>query len=97
MGELLAEMIRIKRHTRTFNVKASARKKIGDNIKRLLKEKHMSQAELGRRMGVTRSAAYYWANGKCNILNANLPSIAMCLGVNVKELLDGIEMEDLLS
>ena len=67
-----------------------------ENLKKIREKKKVTQSELARRMGVTRSAVYYWTNGKANVLNSNLAGIATCLGVPVKELLDGIEVEEML-
>lgn len=95
-NDLREQAVLLRRSVRSFQTNEIGKKKLGDNIKRILKDKRMTQSELARRMGVTRSAVYYWANGKANVLNSNLTAIAMCLGVTIKDLLDGIEVEEML-
>lgn len=95
-NDLRERVILIHRRTRTFQTNEVGKKKLGNNIKKILEKKKVTQSELARRMGVTRSAVYYWTSGKANVLNSNLAGIATCLCVSVKELLEGIEVEEML-
>ena len=95
-NDLRERVILIHRRTRTFQTNEAGKKKLGNNIKKILEKKKVTQSELARRMGVTRSAVYYWTSGKANVLNSNLAGIATCLCVSVKDLLEGIEVEEML-
>lgn len=95
-NDLRLEVILLHRSTRSFQTNEVGKKKLGNNIKEILKRQKITQSELARRMGVTRSAVYYWTNGKANVLNSNLSGIATCLGVTVKDLLEGIEVEEMI-
>lgn len=55
---------------------------IGQRIKKLLKEKGISQAELARRIGVSRAAVSEWVRGKSEPSESTLKLIAKEFGVN---------------
>ena len=38
--------------------------RFSENLKKKMREYHMSQSELARRMGVTRCSVSYWCNGR---------------------------------
>ena len=51
-------------------------------------EKNMSDAELGRRLGVTRQTVNYWINGRRDMMLSRLHEVADVLEVRVRDLFD---------
>jgi len=48
----------------------------------------MSDAELGRRLGVTRQTVNYWINGRRDMMLSRLHEVADVLEVRVRDLFD---------
>ena len=57
-------------------------------FKKLLEEKDMSGARLGRKIGVTRSLISRWVSGKSLPRTKDIPKIAEILGVTVERVLE---------
>lgn len=61
--------------------------KIADNIKLLLKEKDVTQAELARRLGMTTGGINHYIKGKRTPSVKQLKRIARALGVTVQDII----------
>ena len=59
----------------------------GNKVRKLLKDKKMTVAELARRVGVTRSMMGYICQGLRDTTTTNLERIAATLGVPADELI----------
>lgn len=57
-------------------------------IKKLRKEKGMTQAEFSEKLGVARGTVAMWETGKSNPRTADLPKIANALNVPVERVLE---------
>ena len=69
-------------------------KKIGRFIAALRKDNHLTQAQLGERIGVTNKTISRWENGNYLPDIAIMPSLCAELGVNVNELLSGERLDN---
>lgn len=66
---------------------------MSDRIKRLRKLAKISQEDLGKRAGVTKSAVSQWENGNTkNLKGENLLAIAKALNTSIEYLLTGKEV-----
>lgn len=57
-------------------------------FKALLKEKDITGAQLGRRIGVSRALVSAWMRGKSVPRTPYVPKIAEALGVSVEEIVN---------
>ena len=57
-------------------------------IKKLRKERGMTQAEFSEKLGVARGTVAMWETGKSNPRTADLPKIAKALGVPVDRVIE---------
>jgi transcriptional regulator with XRE-family HTH domain len=62
---------------------------VAANLSRILKEKRVSQKELGKRSGVHLQTIHNYVNGKKGIRNETLQKIATGLEVELDDLLKG--------
>lgn len=62
---------------------------IGERIRRLRKERGMTQEQLAEDVGVSRSAVAQWETGRAGQLTTNLARIADVLGVGLEHLTHG--------
>ena len=69
-------------------------KKIGRFIAALRKDNHLTQAQLGERIGVTNKTISRWENGNYLPDIAIMPSLCAELGINVNELLSGERLDN---
>ncbi len=69
-------------------------KKIGRFIAALRKDKNLTQAQLGERVGVTNKTISRWENGNYLPDIAIMPSLCAELGINVNELLSGERLDN---
>jgi len=69
------------------------KKMMGDTIYRLRKERGMSQAKLGKAVGVSNKAVSKWETYEANPDINLLPLLAKALGVSVEELLTDAKAE----
>ena len=60
---------------------------VGDNLYRIMKEKKITQTELGKRMCIYPSVVSTYVLGKSSPKVSRLQEIAVELGVDVRELL----------
>ena len=77
-------------------MKYKGQKKLVDNIKKLMKEKHITQQELAFRVDKSYVSISCYLNFHRSPRLETIAAIAIALGVNVKELLKGIEMEEMI-
>jgi transcriptional regulator with XRE-family HTH domain len=63
-----------------------ARFDFGGRIRSLRDRAHLTQGELGDRLGVTATAVSHWERGRSQPQAAEVPSLANALGVSVAEL-----------
>lgn len=64
---------------------------IGDNIKRLLEERGMSQNELSRRTGISKANVSLMVNGRRNDIKLHtLRSLCEALGCKAEDLMKGV-------
>ena len=64
---------------------------IGENIYRILKERHMTQKELAARIGVHDTTLSKWMTGQRQPSAYALLRISRVLGVTMESLMEGIE------
>ena len=69
-------------------------KAIGIFIAELRKDKSFTQAELGKRLGVTNKTVSRWENGNYMPDLSVLPALCSELGIGINELLSGQRLED---
>lgn len=68
---------------------------LGQTIKKLLKERHMTQGELAKQAGVNETSLCRWMEGVHHPTLTNLVIVAATLDVSVDTLLAGwLETED---
>src|SRR5262245_66191862 len=60
--------------------------KIGERIRRAREKAGLSQAELARRIKVSRTAIYLWEEGETAIRNGKVPALAAALGLQPSDL-----------
>ena len=68
-------------------VMANEAQKLGRNLKRIRKEKGISQGDIVRSLGMDRAFISNIENGKTNPTLATITKLAKALGVSVDELL----------
>ena len=68
-------------------MKSTSLTKLGQNIRRLRKEQHISQEELARRAGIDRTYMGGIERGERNITLLMLEKISKALGADGKDLL----------
>ena len=64
---------------------------IGENIYRILKERHMTKKELAARIGVHDTTLSKWMTGQRQPSAYALLRISRVLGVTMESLMEGIE------
>ena len=64
---------------------------IGNNIYRLLKQRHMTQRELAKRIGTHEDTLSRWINGQRQPSAFALLRISRVLGVSMEELMAGVD------
>ena len=62
-------------------------KKLGKNLKRIRTEKSITQGDIARLLGVSRSFVSNTENGKTNPTLATITKLANAIGVSANELL----------
>jgi len=67
-----------------------------NNVLRAMKKNNMTQAELARRIGIGRSTVNAWFNYGCCPSTNHIADIARVLGVEIKTLLKGIKVEEMI-
>lgn len=67
-----------------------------NNVLRAMHKNNMTQAELARRIGTGKSTVNAWFNYGCCPRTKNIADIARVLGVEVKDLLKGIKVEEMI-
>lgn len=67
-----------------------------NNVLKAMKKSNMTQAELARRIGIGRSTVNAWLNYGCCPSTKYIADIARVLGVEVKTLLKGIKVEEMI-
>lgn len=71
---------------------------IGERIKRLRKEKKMTQSQLGEFLGVEKSAVAKWENGRTiNLKRETIHAMAQLFGVRPSYILEGEDYKLLLN
>lgn len=70
--------------------------KVGNNLKKILDEKGMSQAELARLTDIPKSAITQYVKGMFLPKMPNMSKIAAALGVNVGDILGSVDVFDYL-
>lgn len=71
---------------------------IGERIKRLRKEKKMTQSQLGEFLGVEKSAVAKWENGRTkNLKRATIQAMAQLFGVRPSYILEGEDYKIMLN
>ena len=74
------------------------RAQFGENLKKKLKERRISQAILAKEMGVSRTCVGFWGNGYTNPYNGRLEQLACFLETSPRRLLgcalDSRELDD---
>lgn len=68
---------------------------VGENIKRIRKEKKLTQKQLGERLGVSQAAIGQFENGKSSPRLETIKKIALALDVSEDKLLDRVYDDDL--
>lgn len=63
--------------------------KLGKNLRRIRTEKGITQGDIVRKLGVSRSFVSNIENGKTNPTLATIAKLAKALGVNIEELMRG--------
>lgn len=66
----------------------SESQKLGNNLKRIRKEKGISQGDIVRSLGMDRAFISNIENGKTNPTLATIAKLAKALGVSVGELME---------
>ena len=61
--------------------------KLGQNLKRIRKEKGISQGDIVRKLGMPKSFISNIENGKTNPTLATIAKLAKALNVNIEELI----------
>ena len=64
---------------------------IGQTIKKLRKERNLTQEELAEQLNVTAQAVSKWENGTSDPSTSNLFALAKLFGVSVEDLLKDIK------
>jgi transcriptional regulator with XRE-family HTH domain len=66
----------------------------GENIKNIRRKKGLTQEELGRLLGVGKSAVSRWESGEREVTLGTMRSIAAALGVPLERLVEGLDSSD---
>lgn len=67
---------------------------LGERITHFRTMRHMTQAQLSDRVGVSRQAISKWERGEANPDLYNVQSLARALGVRIDDLINGIEKKE---
>lgn len=67
---------------------------LGENIRRIRKEKGLSQSELGKRIGVSYQQIGQYENGKRNPKIETIDKIASALGVKIADITQSFKISD---
>ena len=71
---------------------------VGERIKTLRKEKHLTQAQLGEILGVEKSAVAKWENGRTkNLKRETLQAMALYFGVRPSYIIEGEDYQLILN
>ena len=71
---------------------------IGERIKRLRKEKKLTQSQLGEFLGVEKSAVAKWENGRTkNLKRETIQAMAQLFGVRPSYILEGDDYKIMLN
>ena len=71
---------------------------IGERIKRLRKEKKLTQSQLGEFLGVEKSAVAKWENGRTkNLKRETIQAMAQLFGVRPSYILEGEDYKIMLN
>ena len=71
---------------------------LGDRIKQLRKEKHLTQAQLGEILGVEKSAVAKWENGRTkNLKRETVQAMALYFGVRPSYIIEGEDYQLMLN
>lgn len=68
--------------------------KIGKLIAKLRKDKNITQADLGKKLGVTKNAVSKWERGLCLMDMSLLEPLSKILDISIVELLNGRKIEN---
>lgn len=66
---------------------------IADNIKRIIYNKHLTQEEISRDTGISRSNIYYILNGQNSFTLNSLIKIAKALNVRLQEIIGDVSKD----
>ena len=78
------------------NMTNTAKTIFKNNVLRTMKKNNMTQAELARRIGIGRSSVNAWFGYGKSPSPKHIADIARVLGVEVKTLLKGIKVEEMI-
>ena len=67
-----------------------------DRVRKLMRQKHVSQAELGKRIGCSQSAVSHMLNRECRPQKKTIVSISNALGVEPTELWPDMQVVEIL-
>lgn len=71
---------------------------VGERIKTLRKEKHLTQAQLGEILGVEKSAVAKWENGRTkNLKRETVQAMALYFGVRPSYIIEGEDYQLMLN
>ena len=71
---------------------------VGERIKTLRKEKHLTQAQLGEILGVEKSAVAKWENGRTkNLKRETIQAMALYFGVRPSYIIEGDDYQLMLN
>ena len=70
-------------------MKEAAKKRIGEQIRKIRKNENLSQEQLGQKMNVTRQAIYKWESGKGYPDIQNLIMLSELFEISLDELIKG--------
>ena len=71
---------------------------VGERIKTLRKEKHLTQAQLGEILGVEKSAVAKWENGRTkNLKRETIQAMALYFGVRPSYIIEGEDYQLMLN
>ena len=65
---------------------------LGEHVKELRKEQHLTQTQLGLIAGLNRSYISRIERGRCNVTLDGIMLLASGLGVTPSDLLDGVRL-----
>ena len=74
-------------HTGRASYPCRYRAQFSENLKKKMKERHVSQAALAEEMGVSRTCVGFWCNGRTIPCNERLVKLAIFLETSPRRLL----------